>query len=274
VSATLAAVAWRSLVESAALPYAGGGRFALHFARGKLRWDPVFRHLVGSGLIAPRARVLDIGCGQGLLASLLGAAGRLARRGGWPVDWAAAPSDVRVVGIELAPLEVARARDALGADADFVCGDMRCTAFPNVDAVVILDALHYVSHAEQVEILRRVRDALPGGGCLMLRVGDASSRLAFAIGQGVDRLVALARGGRARPRAGRSLAAWQALLSGLGFDVASLPMHRGTPFVANVLLVARVRVTPTVPIAPVTAIAPVTPVTPVTSITSITPVAP
>lgn len=244
MNATLGIVAWRSLVESAALPYAGAGRFALHFARGKLRWDPVFRHLIGSGLITPRARVLDIGCGQGLLASLLGAAGQLARRGGWPIDWATAPTDARVIGIELAPLEVARGRDALGADADFVCGDMRRTAFPNVDAVVILDVLHYVSHAEQVEILRRVHDALQGGGCLLLRVGDASSRLAFAIGHGVDQLVALARGGRAKPRAGRSLAAWQALLTGLGFDVASRPMHRGTPFVANVLLVARVQHTP------------------------------
>ena len=51
------------------------GRFAWHFARGKLRWDPVFGHLLAHGLIAPRTRVLDIGCGQGLLASLLRAAG-------------------------------------------------------------------------------------------------------------------------------------------------------------------------------------------------------
>jgi SAM-dependent methyltransferase len=227
---------WRSLVESASAPYARGSRFALHFARGKLRWDPVFRHLVGRGLIAPRSRVLDIGCGQGLLASLLHAATAQAQRGNWPSDWAEAPTEARVTGIELAPRDVSRARDALGRNADFVCGDMRDTPFPKVDAVVILDALHYVGLAEQDEVLARARAALETGGRLVLRVGDAASRRGFAVSQWVDRIVAFARGRRARPRAGRTLAEWQGRLAALGFVVSSLPMHRGTPF-ANVLLV-------------------------------------
>ena len=42
--------------------------------------DPVFRHLLERGLIAPGARVVDIGCGQGLLASLLGAAAAMQAR--------------------------------------------------------------------------------------------------------------------------------------------------------------------------------------------------
>jgi SAM-dependent methyltransferase len=230
---------WRSLVESASAPYARRSRFALHFARGKLRWDPVFRHLVGRGLIAPRSRVLDIGCGQGLLASLLNAATAQAQRGSWPSDWAEAPAEARVTGIELVPRDVSRARDALGRNADFVCGDMRDTAFPKVDAVVILDALHYVSLAEQDEVLSRARAALEAGGRLVLRVGDAAPRRGFAVSQWVDRIVALARGRRARPRPGRTLAEWQGRLVALGFVVSSLPMHRGTPF-ANVLLVGTV----------------------------------
>ncbi|HEX2539735.1 MAG TPA: methyltransferase type 11, partial [Caldimonas sp.] len=72
---------WRSLIDGASEPYRRAGRFAWHFARGKLRWDPVFGHLVERGLIAPRARVLDIGCGQGLLASLVDAAGTAEREG-------------------------------------------------------------------------------------------------------------------------------------------------------------------------------------------------
>jgi hypothetical protein len=42
------APAWRSLVESASAPYARASRFALHFARGKLRWESVFAHLIGT----------------------------------------------------------------------------------------------------------------------------------------------------------------------------------------------------------------------------------
>lgn len=231
------ALAWRTIRDAASAPYARDGRFALHFARGKLRWDPVFRHLLGSGLVAPRTRVLDIGCGQGLLASLLAAAGSCAHRGGWPADWAEAPTGARVTGIEVVPRDVARARAALGAEADIVCGDMRHTAFPDADTIVLLDVLHYVSVAEQDEILARARSALADGGRLLLRVGDAASRHGFATSQWVDRMVAFVRGRRTPPRAGRTLGEWRAHLAALGFQVTSEPMHGGTPF-ANVLLVA------------------------------------
>ena len=233
------APAWRTIIESASAPYARDGRFAVHFARGKLRWDPVFRHLIGHGLVAPRSRVLDIGCGQGLLASLVAAAASLARSGAWPADWAEAPAGARVTGIELAPRDVSRARAALGDAADFVCGDMRHAVFPKTDTVVLLDVLHYISHAEQDALLARVRAALAEGGRLLMRVGDAASRRGFAASQWVDRLVALLRGRRARPRSGRTLVEWRAHLVALGFRVTSEPMHRGTPF-ANVLLVATV----------------------------------
>ena len=228
--------AWRSLCDSASAPYKRAGRFAWHFARGKLRWDPVFGHLVAAGLIAPGARVLDIGCGQGLLASLVRAAGHAAQSGHWPSEWAAAPTGARVTGIELMPREVARARDALGDSAEFVCADMRSAAFPEADAVVILDVLHYVPIDAQDAILARVRTALGGGGRLVLRVGDAAAQRRFASSQWVDRVVTLARGQPVRPRHGRTLAEWTRRLGELGFAVSSRPMHAGTPF-ANVLLV-------------------------------------
>ena len=232
-----AAVAWRALVAAASDPYQRAGRFAWHFARGKLRFDPVFGHLLARGLIASRTRVLDIGCGQGLLASLLAAAAHAAGQGRWPSEWAEAPVDVRVSGIELRARDVERARHALGDGIDVVCADMRTTAFAAVDTVVILDVLHYVSVAEQDGVLERVRAALPIGGRLVLRIGDASAQRGFAASAWVDRFVKLARGqGFGRPT-GRSLAAWQARLAELGFTVATEPLHGGPPF-ANVLLVA------------------------------------
>jgi SAM-dependent methyltransferase len=239
MSSAQAGVAWRDLIDSASAPYQRSGRFAWHFARGKLRFDPVFGHLLARGLIAPRTRVLDIGCGQGLLASLLKAAGACARQGRWPSGWAEAPVDVHVSGIELLARDVARARAALGDSADFICADMRSTAFAAVDAVVILDVLHYVSVSEQDTLLARVRSALPAGGRLVLRVGDAAVRRSFAASSWVDRLVTFARGQKVGRHAGRTLTAWTARLVELGFAVASEPMHRGTPF-ANVLLVGTV----------------------------------
>jgi SAM-dependent methyltransferase len=231
---------WPALLDAASAPYRRAGRFAWRFARGKLGMDPVFRHLLRHGLIAPNARVLDIGCGQGLLASLLRECAALEARGAWPSGWAAAPSGARVTGIELMQRDVQRAQAALGDTAEFVCGDMRTTPFPEVDAVVILDVLHYITVPEQNEVLTRVRRALPASGLLLLRVGDAANVRAFRVSQWVDSVVLFVRGHRISSRHGRTLAQWIAQLESLGFEVTSEPMSQGTPF-ANVLLVARVR---------------------------------
>ena len=233
--------AWRALHEAATAPYRQAGNFAWHFARGKLGRDPVFRGLIERGLIgAQRARVLDIGCGQGLFASLLDAMAAMQREGRWPAFWAATPTAAQYTGIELMPPDVALAERSIGHLSPrprFVCADMCSAALPASDLVLILDVLHYVDLAAQEGVLARVRDALQPHGRLLLRVGDAASRRGFAISQWVDRTVTRIRGHKVSPTWGRPLADWVALLQRLGFTVQSLPMSEGTPF-ANVLLVA------------------------------------
>jgi SAM-dependent methyltransferase len=232
---------WRALHAAACAPYRAAGRFAWHFARGKLGRDPVFRALLERGELAPGARVVDIGCGQGLLASLLAACDAQSRAGRWPAAWPPAPAATHYTGIELMDADLGRARAALGAAATaprFAQGDLRSAALPDCDAVVILDVLHFVDHAAQEALLDRVRAALAPGGRLLLRVGDASSRRGFALSQWVDRTVARLRGHAAPPVWGRPLAAWIALLERRGFAVAPAPMSGGTPF-ANVLLSGR-----------------------------------
>jgi SAM-dependent methyltransferase len=232
--------AWRELHRTACRPYRDVGRFAWHFARGKLAGDPVFRALLQSGELPPHARVLDIGCGQGLLASLLAAAEALHARGAWPAAWGDAPVGVRYTGIELMARDVARAEQAaahLGGKPRFTQADMCHAALPASDVVVVLDVLHYVDIAAQDAVLARVRDALRPHGRLLLRVGDAADTRRFAASQWVDRIVTLTRGHRTAPVFGRPLQDWIATLQRLDFKVRSEPMSRGTPF-ANVLLVA------------------------------------
>ena len=238
-------VAWRELHEAATIPYKKGGNFAWHFARGKLGRDPVFRGLLERRLFgAQHQRVVDIGCGQGLCASLLASMSAMQKQGRWPSSWDATPHGADYTGIELMPKDVARAEASIGhlePTPRLVCADMCKADLPECDLVVILDVLHYVNLEAQEGVLLRVRDALRRGGNpharLLLRVGDASSRRGFAISQWVDRTVTRIRGHKVSPTWGRPLAEWTAVLDRLGFRVQSIPMSEGTPF-ANVLLVA------------------------------------
>ena len=144
---------YAALLDMACESYRKAGPFAYHFARAKLRTDPVYRAILELGLLLGRARVLDLGCGQGLLAVWLRAAELCHERGNWPRDWPPAPRTLSTRGIELMACEVQRARCALGSASEISQTDIRSAAFGSVDAVVILDVLHYLPPKSQIEVL-------------------------------------------------------------------------------------------------------------------------
>jgi SAM-dependent methyltransferase len=228
-----------ALLDQACEPYRKAGRFPYHFARGKLWGDPVFRAILELGLLSGHRRILDLGCGQGLLAAWLRAAEHCCyERGIWPRTWPPAPCPESMRGIELMGREVDRARRALGPGCEVVQGDIRSAVFGSADAIVILDVLHYLPAPAQREVLKRVRAALPVGGLLLLRVGDADRGLRFHFTQWVDKALLLMRGrGRVALHC-RSIEQWRQLLRECGFDNSRAePMSHGTPF-ANALLIA------------------------------------
>jgi len=235
------------LLDAATIGYRRASRFARSFARGKLSSDPAFAGILKRGLLDGRARLLDLGCGQGLLAVWLLAARTChasARPQAWPASWPAPPTFTSYTGIELNPNEVRRARAAFeghaGVPLCVVQGDICEVPFPAVDAVVILDVLHYLNYPAQEAVLRRVRAALSPGGLLLLRIGDAAGGFGFRLGKLTDRIVALFRHGRWLPLHCRTLTDWRSLLERLGFRTTAIPMSEGTPF-TNTLLVAEAR---------------------------------
>jgi trans-aconitate methyltransferase len=210
-----------SLARDAARRYPAHDRFARHFAHGKLRGDPVFRFVLEHGLIPRGALLLDLGCGQGVLAALI----------------ATADESHAIRGIELRARDVERARSAV-PEAQFDRGDIRTAAFGRADVVALFDVLHYIDLDAQRDVLARAREALAGGGVLLVRIADADGSLRMRYTLAVDRLAMALRGqwfGRFHCKA---VDAWKRELEALGFSVESHPMAGGTGF-ANALLVAR-----------------------------------
>jgi SAM-dependent methyltransferase len=229
-----------TLLDAACRPYRDAGRFAYKFARGKLGRDPVFPAILELGLLQGRPRILDLGCGQGLLTAWLQAAARCCELGQWRSDWPAAPQPSSIRGIELMARDVERARSALGAGCGVEQGDIRSAEFGAVDAVVILDVLQYMDLDSQRQVLERVRASLQSGGLLLLRVCDAGGGLRFNYTQWVDKAVMLARGHSLLTTHSRTIAQWREALQQCGFASQPKPMSKGTPF-ANVLLIAHAR---------------------------------
>ena len=225
-----------SLIELASDYYRAAGRFAWRFARGKLAGDPVFAAILAQGLLSGRTRILDLGCGQGLLAAWLLAAQVSEQRGWWPLGWPPAPQPQSLVGVEILPREVERAHLALGTRVRIVHADFRAVDYGPADAIVMLDVLHYNDFASQEAVLARARAALAPGGVLLLRVGDAAGGVRFGLGLLLDWTVALARRHRPVRFCCRPLPEWLELLGRLGFVTRAVPMSAGTPF-ANFLLI-------------------------------------
>ena len=231
------------LLNEATQAYRASGRFGYGFARGELSSDCIFRELLRLGIFpASGGRFLDLGCGQAGFASWLVTARAMYERGDWPAGWPEPPRVLEYRGFELMEKDVARGRAALASLEPRVVirqGDICNVDFGQADIVTILDVLHYIDYPNQEDILRRVFAALPPGGLLLTRVGDADGGFYYHVCNWDDSMVTFVRGHRLPTLYCRRLVDWVALLEHIGFLVETVPMSEGKPF-ANVMIVARV----------------------------------
>jgi SAM-dependent methyltransferase len=132
-----------------------------HYGTAKLRYDPVYRQLAEHSL--PWGRVLDAGCGPGLVAALASTRGEPA-----------------YCGIDLDEGKLEAAADLLGQLSQPLAGDWRLLRAklplaqvpPNrFDTALLIDVLHYWPEPEQESLLHQLHAMLERGGRLILRDG-------------------------------------------------------------------------------------------------------
>ncbi|HYN07087.1 MAG TPA: DUF2062 domain-containing protein [Vicinamibacterales bacterium] len=228
----------RRLVEAASAPYLTQGIATWEFVRSKMRLDPVYLGVLQDGVLPQTGRLYDLGCGQGVMLSLLAAARDQFQRHDWPHEWPAPPVGLELHGIELRPRIAKRAREILGDAATIEERDLAIGTLPPCDAVLIFDVLHLMPRDAQERLLTTVRQALRPSGVLVLREADARGGWRFRMVRLGNRLVAILQGRRGRQFNFRTGAEWQRRLEDLGLQVRLSSTPNRTPF-ANVTLYAR-----------------------------------
>jgi uncharacterized protein (DUF2062 family)/SAM-dependent methyltransferase len=227
-----------ALIEEGARRYLEAGMFHWEFVRGKLRHDPLYFNLLRQGFLPDEGLLLDLGCGRGILFSLLLAARDMSAKGTYPPDWAPPSPRLTFHGIEGRPKTAEAARLALAGEAEIETGDLQTAELPVADAILLLDVLHYLPADAQEALLGKVAASLAPGGVLLIRDADAAGGWRFTATRLQERLSALARRHWRQRFHYRSAAEWRDLLTRLGLTVDVQPMGMGTPY-ANVLLAAR-----------------------------------
>ncbi|MCJ0826536.1 class I SAM-dependent methyltransferase [Luteimonas sp. 50] len=194
-----------------------GNRGHYYYARAKLGSDPLYPSMVDA-LSGSHAPLLDLGCGIGLFAHALRAAG------------VALPYR----GVDNDAGKIAQARRAAGsaglADVEFDCMDLATGLPPHRGSVALLDVLQFVPAQAQDGILDAAIAMLVPGARLLLRTGldDGSARARTT--RRIDALSRLMGWMNAGPQRYPDADALRARFEAAGLRCEFTPLYGNTPF--------------------------------------------
>jgi len=160
---------YREIVDAIVVKYVDVSIRDAEASRAALLRDPMYPFLIEEGVLGSGARLLDLGCGRGLIGVLVG----LFTRASEP-RW--------YLGVDQCDRYVRAARQALedvpGCTVQTV--DLRDFDPPPADVVIINDVLRFLPFTAQDALLRRLARAVPPGARVFVREKDAAGGWRFA----------------------------------------------------------------------------------------------
>ncbi len=184
-------------------------------AYARLRWR--FCPFAEIESFAPKkARVIDMGCGFGLLANYL----------------ALTSEDRDVLGIDLSEERIASALDTIGdrKNINFIRADIKNVNIADCDIVVMTDFLHHISFERQEALLKDIFMRLKSGGRLILQDIDSSCSWRYFFTRGLDQSLNIGK-----PLFYRDKNSWEKLLRMPDFDIKVF--HRNVFFLSDILFI-------------------------------------
>ena len=194
-----------------------GSRWDYHYTRMKLASDPLYPG-VADALRGTTAPLLDLGCGLGLLAHTLRAAGLSMPYRGVDVDARKTAKAAQVAAAAGLP------------DVAFETVDLTRAMPAHAGSVALLDVLQYVDDTAQASIVDAAASMLARGGRLVIRTGldDGSRRL--RVTHAADAFGRMVGWMYSRPRRYPSEAMLRARLEAAGLQCEFMPLYGDTPF--------------------------------------------
>ncbi len=217
---------YERIVDEVVLRYLAVSIRDAEAARARLIRDPIYPILLEDETFSNAPRILDLGCGRGIVAgvveSLTGAAG-----------------ERRYLGVDVSERYIRAAREALGGTKGvaFVAADLRDFDPPAADVVLLLDVLRFLPHSSQDALLRRLGKAVPPGTRLWVREVDAGAGWRFRRAALADALSVLLPGRPHHRLSYRRASDLRNALATAGFSARDLATVHATPG-ARILLEA------------------------------------
>ncbi len=126
------------------------------YARIKLRMEGGYKTF--NELLPAKGRILDLGCGYGFLAHML--------------QLLEPERHITAVDYDADKVETAKNGFLRSECLEFLCADVTKFEFAKYDGIIISDVLHYLTTAEQMDLIGRCLEALLPEGRLIIRDGD------------------------------------------------------------------------------------------------------